>query len=88
MALPQRIIHARATALRTLKAADGIPMADRMLRDLMRQQLQGDWTELDLGDVIRELELSGYVTGTLRDFDQQRIWTLTDKGLIAAAQLR
>lgn len=87
MALSQRIVHARSTALRTLKAAEGMPMSDRTLREMIKQQCQGEWTELDLGEVIRDLDLSGYIAGTVREFDGQRIWTLTDKGQITAAQL-
>jgi hypothetical protein len=63
-------------------------MSDRILRDTLAQMVLGDWTELDLGDVIRELELDGFIEGVVRDFDGQRVWTLSDKGAIAAAKLR
>lgn len=88
MALSPRIVQARSAALRALKAADGTPMSDRNLRDTLNQMVLGDWTELDLGDVIRELELDGFIEGVVRDFDGQRVWTLSDKGAIAAAKLR
>ena len=83
-----RVYQARSTVLCTLLAARGTPVSDRALRDLARRQLLGEWTELDLGDVVRDLELEGYITGITRDFDGQRVWTLTDKGQIQAQQLR
>lgn len=88
MALSPRIVQARSAVLRALKAADGTPMSDRVLRDTLKQMVFGDWTELDLGDVIRELELDGFIEGVVRAFDGQRVWTLTDKGAITATNIR
>ena len=88
MAFSQRTQQARNAILRVLLAATGIPVADRTLRDLARGQVLGEWTELDLGNVIRDLELDGYIAGITREFDGQRIWSLTDKGQIQATQLR
>ena len=88
MAFSHRTQQARAAILRVVLAASGIPVADRTLRDLVRGHLLGEWTELDLGNVIRDLELDGYITGITREFDGQRIWSLTDKGQIQAAQIR
>ena len=87
MALSHRIVQARSAALRAIKAADGTPISERVLRDTLKQMVMGDWTELELGDVIRDLELDGFIEGVVRKFDGQRVWTLSDEGAIAAAKL-
>ena len=83
MPISHRTQQARIAILRVLQAAD-LPVADRTLRDLARQHLADSWNENDLGDVIRDMELERYIEFTTRQFDQQKVWQLTDKGRITA----
>lgn len=88
MARTYRTQQARRFALLALLAAEGTPLTDRALRDHIRQGVGGTWTELDLGDVIRDLDLDQLISGTASEVRNDTVWLLTEKGEIHAKQLR
>ena len=88
MARSHRTQQAREFALRALLAAEGTPITDRALRDHIRRGVGGTWTELDLGDVVRDLDLDGLIAGMASDLRNDTVWLLTEKGEISARQLR
>lgn len=88
MARSHRTQQARTFALLALLAAEGTPITDRALRDHVRRGVGGTWTELDLGDVIRDLDLDQLISGTASELRNDTVWMLTEKGEIHAKQLR
>jgi len=71
-----------------LHAAEGTPLTDRALRDHVLRGLSNSISDLDVGDVIRDLELDGLIVGTLSELRDDKVWILSDLGTIRAKQLR
>lgn len=78
----------RAILVSLLQCA-GQPMPEDALIEASRlacrpQQL----TDADVRDKMRDLEALQFISGALDELTQERTWTLTDKGVHKARQLR
>lgn len=80
--------QARQFALLALHAAEGTPLTDRALRDHVLRASSHAISELDAGDILRDLELDGLIVGTHSDLRDDKVWVLSDLGMIRAKQLR
>jgi len=80
--------QAREFALLALHAAEGVPITDRALRDHVLRGIGGALSDLDVGDVIRDLELDGLIDGTRSELRDDKVWLLSDTGAIRAKKLR
>jgi len=77
----------RQFILRALKAADGNPMSEVTLRAAVRKAFSHvAMTEADITLHIQFCESNGWIIGTSNALSGT-VWTLTDKGILAAAQL-
>ena len=79
----------RQFILKALHRMDGTPFEDRLLRDSSHLVFQGKQaiSETELGGIIRDLEVEGYISGHHDAFDKKLRWVLTAKGTAQAAQL-
>ena len=73
--------------LRALGRANGLPWPDALLDEAARQGVIPRPLQSDINQAKRELENTGYITGTRDELDDLLTWTLTDKGRHKAQQL-
>lgn len=77
----------RTFILKALRAADGEPVQENILRDSIRRAFpRVAYTESDLILHIQWCENRGWITGTAVEL-AGTVWTLTPKGTLKAAQL-
>jgi len=75
--------------LLVLQAWDGLPMVEASLLQAVRLHARpAEPTDGDLVEALKDCEAEGYVQGATDAFTQERSWTLTEKGIHKARQLR
>jgi len=72
----------------SLLSADGLPFPESALISAVKVSLRPiDPTDGDIFEAMKDVEASGYVAGATDDI-AGRSWTLTEKGVHKARQLR
>lgn len=75
--------------LLVLSAWAGLPMPEGSLVSAVQSHARMERpTEGDVLDALKDCEAEGYVSGATDEFSGERSWTLTDKGVHKARQVR